>query len=103
MTRVVAVSNRVAEPVQGKSSGGLAVGVLAALAKTGGMWFGWNGKLGSGIYSEPEITEHGRITYATFGLNRAKFDEYVEPASVSDTDQALLRCVMGEPSSAAPL
>jgi trehalose 6-phosphate synthase len=76
VTRVVAVSNRVAEPVQGKSSGGLAVGVLAALAKTGGMWFGWNGKLGSGIYSEPDITEHGRITYATFGLNRAKFDEY---------------------------
>ena len=76
MTRVVAVSNRVADPVDGKAPGGLAVGVLAALEQTGGMWFGWSGKLGSGIYSEPELVQKGRITYATFPLNRAKFDEY---------------------------
>ena len=76
MTRVVAVSNRVADPVEGKAPGGLAVGVLAALEQTGGMWFGWSGKLGSGIYSEPELVQKGRITYATFPLNRAKFDEY---------------------------
>ena len=76
MRRVVAVSNRVAEPGQGKSQGGLAVGVLSALEQEGGMWFGWNGKLGSGIYSEPQLIQRDRITYATFPLNRAKFDQY---------------------------
>ena len=76
MSRVVAVSNRVADPSQAKTPGGLAVGVLAALSQTGGLWFGWNGKLGSGIYSAPEIVEHGRITYATFALNRALFEQY---------------------------
>src|SRR4029453_6761471 len=76
VTRVVVVSNRVADADSGKAPGGLAVGVLAALEQTGGMWFGWSGKLGSGIYSEPEVVQKGRITYATFPLNRAKFDEY---------------------------
>src|SRR4029453_1961865 len=76
VTRVVVVSNRVADADSGKAPGGLAVGVLAALEQTGGMWFGWSGKLGSGIYSEPEVVQKDRITYATFPLNRAKFDEY---------------------------
>jgi trehalose 6-phosphate synthase len=76
LSRIVAVSNRVADPAQGKAPGGLAVGVLAALSQSGGLWFGWNGKLGSGIYSAPAVAEHGRITYATFALNRALFDQY---------------------------
>jgi trehalose 6-phosphate synthase len=74
--RIVAVSNRVAEPGQGKSQGGLAVGVLSALEQEGGLWFGWNGKLDSGIYSEPQIIERDRIAYATFPLNRTKFEQY---------------------------
>nr|NIW23254.1 alpha,alpha-trehalose-phosphate synthase [Gammaproteobacteria bacterium] len=32
MSRLVAISNRVAVPMAGKSAGGLAVGVLSALA-----------------------------------------------------------------------
>ena len=46
--RLVVVSNRVA-PLSGKqaaSAGGLAVGVHAALAESGGLWFGWSGKPG---------------------------------------------------------
>jgi trehalose 6-phosphate synthase len=76
VSRIVAVSNRVADPGQEKVPGGLAVGLLGALAQGGGLWFGWNGKLGSGIYSEPEVTEHNGITYATFPLNRSRFEQY---------------------------
>jgi trehalose 6-phosphate synthase len=76
VSRLVAVSNRVADPAQEKVSGGLAVGVRAALERDGGLWFGWNGKLGSGIYSEPDIVTRGRVTYATVSLNRRKFEQY---------------------------
>ena len=76
MRRIVAVSNRVADPGQGKTQGGLAVGVLSALEQDGGLWFGWNGKLDSGIYSEPQLVERERVVYATFPLHRAKFEQY---------------------------
>jgi hypothetical protein len=38
VSRVVAVSNRVADPRQSGDTGGLAVGVLAALERGGGVW-----------------------------------------------------------------
>ena len=44
MSRLIAISNRVAEIKAGKSAGGLAVGVLSALGEHGGIWFGWSGK-----------------------------------------------------------
>ena len=40
MSRLVAVSNRVSMRKPGRSVGGLAVGVLAALDNQGGIWFG---------------------------------------------------------------
>jgi hypothetical protein len=45
MARLIVVSNRVALPDQKAPTGGLAVGVLAALkGAEGGIWFGWSGK-----------------------------------------------------------
>ena len=44
MSRLIAVSNRVADPRAGTAAGGLAVGLLAALKKHGGVWFGWGGQ-----------------------------------------------------------
>ena len=44
MTRLVAVSNRVAQPKRGKTSGGLAVAIWSALLDHGGVWFGWSGR-----------------------------------------------------------
>ena len=46
MSRLVAISNRVAAPKRGKASGGLAVGLLGALQDHGGVWFGWSGLIG---------------------------------------------------------
>ncbi len=77
MTRLVAVSNRVAQPTTGaKSAGGLAVGVLSALQEYGGVWFGWSGKTINGEPGDPRTEQVGNITYATIDLNDAAFDKY---------------------------
>jgi trehalose 6-phosphate synthase len=77
VTRLVAVSNRVARPRGGaKSAGGLAVGVLGALQEHGGVWFGWNGRTIPGEPGEPRLQTDGRITYATIDLNEQAYDLY---------------------------
>nr|WP_211112404.1 alpha,alpha-trehalose-phosphate synthase (UDP-forming) [Azospirillum sp. SYSU D00513] len=75
---MVVVSNRVAPIDEGKqAAGGLAVAVLAALKKTGGIWFGWSGTVVEGeSQSEPKRTDVGRLTYATVDLGRRDFEEY---------------------------
>ena len=74
MSRVVAVSNRVA--VGANSSGGLAVGVLAALEEYGGVWFGWDGEVVEGDVPDPRIERRVKVTYATMPLNQQDFDDY---------------------------
>jgi trehalose 6-phosphate synthase len=77
MTRLVAVSNRVASPrADPKSAGGLAVGVMAALEQYGGVWFGWNGKTTQGEPGDPTFEEVGNVTYATIDLNERSYDLY---------------------------
>ncbi len=78
MSRLVVVSNRVAPVDEGKqAAGGLAVAVLAALKKTGGIWFGWSGTVVDGESQlEPTRTEVGRLTYATLDLGRRDHEEY---------------------------
>jgi trehalose 6-phosphate synthase len=75
--RLVAVSNRVAQPRSGaKSAGGLATGVNAALEEHGGIWFGWNGKTTHGEPGDPTLEEHGNTTYATIDLNESSYQLY---------------------------
>ena len=76
MSRLIAVSNRVAIPKEGKVAGGLAVGVLAALEEHGGVWFGWSGKTTSQEPRDPALETRGRISYATIDLNADDFDGY---------------------------
>lgn len=76
MSRLVAISNRVAAPSGGKSGGGLAVGILAALRQSGGMWFGWGGETCDGEPGEPKFERHGEITFATIDINKGDFDGY---------------------------
>lgn len=76
--RLVVVSNRVA-PVSGKqaaSAGGLAVGVHAALARRGGLWFGWSGAIVAEPGEKPRLQRSGNITYALVDLNEAEHDGY---------------------------
>ncbi len=44
MSRLVVVSNRIADPRQ-TAAGGLAVALAEVLNSTGGLWFGWSGKI----------------------------------------------------------
>jgi trehalose 6-phosphate synthase len=77
MARLVVVSNRVAPVEEGKQqAGGLAVAVLAALKKTGGVWFGWSGEVVDGEAGDLRISRSGPITRATLDLTRRDHDEY---------------------------
>ena len=77
MSRLVVVSNRVAQIDEGKqAAGGLAVAVLAALRENGGMWFGWNGEITPTIPHKPDLQQVGNLTYATMGMTRLDNKEY---------------------------
>lgn len=76
MSRLIVVSNRVAKPDGGKGSeGGLAVGILAALENSGGLWFGWNGKI-QGTPDAVEVEQKGNIEYATMSLRKNEYNHY---------------------------
>lgn len=76
MKRLVCVSNRISVPGNGASSGGLAVGLQAAMRHTGGVWFGWSGESSSEPSPEPQSVTRGNIRYATIDLSPAQVDEY---------------------------
>lgn len=78
MNRLVVVSNRVT-PISGTkaaTAGGLAVGVLAALRETGGIWFGWSGEQSEATTPLPKVFRTGKITYITIDLGHRDFEAY---------------------------
>ncbi len=77
MSRLVVISNRVAPVDETKpTSGGLAVAVLAALKRSGGIWFGWNGDVADVPGETVQKIRSGRLTYATFDLSTRDHEEY---------------------------
>jgi trehalose 6-phosphate synthase len=77
LSRIVAVSNRVVPVVEGKTSvGGLAVAVLAAIRKHGGIWFGWSGDTVPSPSPQPKMFKVGRLSYATIDLSPRDHAEY---------------------------
>jgi trehalose 6-phosphate synthase len=77
MSRLVNVSNRVALP-GARSDGGLAVGLLGAMQKSGGLWFGWSGRTHPAASAQPppeRLARHA-VSYATVSLPDALFDPY---------------------------
>jgi len=81
MGRLVAVSNRVADP-RNQAAGGLAVALGGALNVTGGMWFGWSGRsidaAHGGTPGEGELkqVQAGSVTLATIDLCQEDYDSY---------------------------
>jgi trehalose 6-phosphate synthase len=88
--RLVVVSNRVT-PITGRqaaSAGGLAVGVLAALRDTGGLWFGWSGEVteaartggaGGGAGNgppPPRVFRTGKVSYGLIDLSEADYQGF---------------------------
>ena len=75
MSRLVAVSNRVALP-GADQAGGLAVALKAALQETGGLWFGWSGRTVREASGELHEQRDGDIRYLTVDLSRDDFEGY---------------------------
>jgi trehalose 6-phosphate synthase len=76
MTRLVCVSNRISLPRKSAAPGGLAVGILSALKRTGGLWFGWGGETTETEPGEPDIHIREGVSYATIELRKAEFELY---------------------------
>lgn len=77
MSRLVVVSNRVADPRK-TAAGGLAVALGAALAETGGLWFGSSGTVGERASGEGKLHTQraGSVTLATVDLSHEDHDSY---------------------------
>ena len=80
MSRLVVVSNRVADPRK-SAAGGLAVAVGQVLEDTGGLWMGWSGKIdlvgAEQIASAPlQMQRSGNVQLATFDLNAGQHDGF---------------------------
>lgn len=76
MTRLVCVSNRISLPRKSAAPGGLAVGILSALKRTGGLWFGWGGDTIDAEPGEPDIHIRDGVSYATIDLRKSEFELY---------------------------
>ena len=76
MSRLVCVSNRISLPRKSAAPGGLAVGVLNALKRTGGLWFGWGGETTDQAPGDPDLLIRDGVTYATLELRKREFDLY---------------------------
>ena len=81
MPRLVVVSNRVADPRK-TAAGGLAVALSEVLNNTGGLWFGWSGRVAETTEGarpgEGRVhTQHaGPATLVTVDLSREDHDSF---------------------------
>jgi trehalose 6-phosphate synthase len=78
MGRLVVVSNRLADPRK-TASGGLAVALGQALEASGGLWFGWSGKVldeGAPPPTELHLSQAGRVQLATLDLSHEEHHSY---------------------------
>jgi len=75
--RLVVVSNRVKTGAEA-TSGGLAVALGEALGMSGGLWFGWSGKLSEEGPPPPipSVNSANGFTTATLDLSPAEYDGY---------------------------
>ncbi|HEV3422722.1 MAG TPA: alpha,alpha-trehalose-phosphate synthase (UDP-forming) [Paraburkholderia sp.] len=81
MSRLVVVSNRTTDPRK-PAAGGLAVALRESLQQTGGLWFGWSGKIREAAdsatagHGEVQFQTAGNVTLATLDLSREDHDTY---------------------------
>ncbi len=78
MSRLVVISNRIADPRK-TASGGLAVALGQALEASGGLWFGWSGKVvedGTPGEGDLHVQNAGKVQLATVDLSREDHDSY---------------------------
>jgi len=76
MSRLVIVSNRVADLRQSTQSGGLAVGLADALRERGGVWFGWSGKTVPQRPANAAVDEIGNVVMVAADMTPRDHKEY---------------------------
>jgi trehalose 6-phosphate synthase len=78
MARLVVVSNRVSVPSSdgGKRAGGLEVALRPALHRSGGIWFGWSGKVADADQLETRSLKHKNVEYVVTDLSNDDYQEY---------------------------
>lgn len=76
MSRLVIVSNRVADPLRATLSGGLAVVVCEALRSRDALWVGWNGKTTKRSGRKPSVEQGEGFATVTFPLTETEFENY---------------------------
>jgi len=78
MSRLVVVSNRLADPNK-PAAGGLAVALGETLKRTGGVWFGWSGKVvedGTPGEGALRVNQAGSVTLAELDLCAEDHEAY---------------------------
>jgi trehalose 6-phosphate synthase len=84
LSRLIVVSNRVADPAKSARAGGLAVALLEALRANGGLWFGWDGKTVADAQSaKVSETTYENISIATMSLSEKDYHDYYHSYSNS--------------------
>ncbi|MDH3582023.1 MAG: alpha,alpha-trehalose-phosphate synthase (UDP-forming) [Hyphomicrobiales bacterium] len=77
MSRLVVVSNRVADLSKAGQSGGLAVALADALNARGGLWFGWDGEVvKNGMRVRPKIRTVDAVKTVTLPLTQTDYNDY---------------------------
>lgn len=77
MSRLVVVSNRVADFEDAAHSGGLAVALADALKARGGVWFGWDGNVvRAHTRVPPNVKTYGNVETMTLPLTRKDYNEF---------------------------
>ena len=77
MGKLIVVSNRVGPLRDSGRAGGLAVGLVDALRRRGGLWFGWSGEISEeGTFGKLRLDEAKAVQTATIDLSPADHAEF---------------------------
>ena len=79
MSRIVLVSNRVADITKASQAGGVVVAIADILRTRNGLWLGWNGKIGEKSEegrTTPDILQVGGASVATLPLSNREYKDY---------------------------
>ncbi len=75
MARLVIVSNRVALPSE-HPPGGFALAMRTALRETGGLWFGWSGRVAAGGSETLHRQQEGNVSFLTLDFTRREHADF---------------------------
>lgn len=79
MSRIVLVSNRVADLSKAAQAGGVVIAIADVLRTRKGLWLGWSGKIGEKseeARTAPDIVETDAATIATLPLSSREYKDY---------------------------